>query len=229
MSAFKKIKFDGIVLGDLLTLPNCLVFFGSRLGTFDLIQKAFPIIEFCCLKQVHGNRVVQGDLLTQIEADGHWTSKVNIALSIFTADCMPVLGVSKSGNTIFALHAGWRGIVSNILRAALAEIPEANKSEFSIFVGPHIFRDSFEVGLDVAQHFSDGAISHPSDTSKNLVDLFKILKLQAINCGIKSDAINNFGQNTFTNESYSSFRRDKAGAGRQISFICRTNLPVQSI
>jgi len=221
LSGFEKIFYEKIHVGDLLKLPGCLVFFGTRFGTAELLETIFPEIQFCKLKQVHGKIVVAAEASVKHEGDGHWTSQENLALSIVTADCLPILGVSDSGKYVFAVHAGWRGVNLNILEVALAKVPADERASFKLYVGPHIFKNSFEVGLDVAKLLAAGAADHPSDKSKALVDLFAITKLQAAAAGISADKIFNFGQNTFTNENYASYRRDKPNAGRQISFICK--------
>ena len=233
MSGFKKVFHEKIHLGDVLETPNHMVFFGSRFGTLDLLQKSFSGIKFCRLKQVHGNIVVEADPSLQHEGDGHWTAQNNLALSIVTADCIPALGVSGSGENIFAVHAGWRGVSLNILNATISKIPDSDRSGLQLYVGPHILKNSFEVGMDVAETLAHVAqqndlfersqvvLQHPTDKSKALVDLLEITKLQAATCGVNTKNIIHFGPNTFTSEQYSSYRREKPNAGRQISFICK--------
>lgn len=223
MNGFKRINFEDVYLGDLLTLPGYQVFFGTRGGTWDLVQRAFPEFKFCRLKQVHGNSVLKADPSSQNEGDGHWTTQNNLALTIVTADCMPIMGISPSAEYVFALHAGWRGVAQEILPVALKEIPVNELQSFKLFIGPHIFKDSFEVGQDVASQLSQGASPHPKDKAKALVDLLKIVKIQASTFGVTESNIFSIGQNTFTSDYHSSYRRDKPNAGRQISFVCKTN------
>lgn len=77
---------------------------------------------FLGLKQIHSRKVVTvrsetalWSLAASPEADGLVTDCPDIALSVATADCAPVLLASDDGRIVGAAHAGWRGAVEGIL------------------------------------------------------------------------------------------------------------------
>ncbi|MCA1834264.1 MAG: peptidoglycan editing factor PgeF [Actinomycetota bacterium] len=88
---------------------------------------------------------------TAIEGtDGLWTDEPGVALSVITADCVPVLLADAQSRRIATLHAGWRGLVAGILQKGVAAIG-SSPSDLSAFIGPAIGPCCYEVGDDVAQ------------------------------------------------------------------------------
>jgi copper oxidase (laccase) domain-containing protein len=63
------------------------------------------------------------------------------------------------------VHAGWRGVVSGIVRAAVSAmtVRGSSPSELAVAVGPHLQRCCFEVGPEVAERFAGvaGAVLPP--------------------------------------------------------------------
>ncbi len=157
---------------------------------------------------------------SQSKADGHYTTQNNLALGIVTADCMPVFIFSEK--TIFAIHAGWRGALNGIVDQALNLIKSEFKNEsFQLYVGPHIQKDSFEVSKDVAQQFyqknSQCIYSH-QEQNKAYVSLTDFIYPNIKQTPqIKDVQFSNI--NTFTNQNYNSYRREKEQAKRNLSFI----------
>jgi YfiH family protein len=115
------------------------------------------------LKQIHGvtvstpasrNASVNGPF----EADASVTNIPNEVLSILTADCVPVLFVSKYGDVIGAAHAGWRGLSGGVLENTIQEMcslsPGLMPQDITAWMGPAIGPSAFEVGEDVLQAFA---------------------------------------------------------------------------
>jgi len=221
---FKRMEKNGKLLGHQLRTNRSLCFFGSKNLPLDEVHALFPQFQFRSLKQVHGQRVVQASSEI-LEADGHWTAKHEEALLIQTADCVPIL--IEGLNEIQALHAGWRGVELGILKVALKRFNEAELKALKIFAGPHISKDHFEVGRDVAMRLLESdplrdpqsVINHP-DPEKAYVDLDRVLQNQAhsFSADLK---IHFLDIDTFVSEDHPSYRRDGKGAGRFYSFIVR--------
>src|ERR1700744_6567303 len=75
------------------------------------------------IDQVHGTKIVelpQANLPAPLPADGAWTRQVGLEIYVFTADCLPVLLWERG--RISAVHAGWRGTKSGIVRNAVREL-----------------------------------------------------------------------------------------------------------
>ena len=107
------------------------------------------------LNQVHGNRVIEvispsihDESLT---ADGATTRQIGVVLGVLTADCLPILLSSADGKRIASVHAGWRGIVSDVLEVAVSMF-NANEGILA-WIGPGIGACHFEVGPEFKDWF----------------------------------------------------------------------------
>ena len=195
-----------------------LVYFGQSQETFDDLTVKFPNLKFAKLKQVHGVNVVESSIATSDsivppEADGHWTTTPNLAICIQTADCLPILAHHPGLKKIWALHAGWRGVVANIVKATFEGIP--NPNEIKIWIGPHIQQKSFTVRSDIVDNFAPKFVT-PKDNESFHVDLTAMALEQLSEYGITDISISHI--DTYTDLNYHSFRREKT-KGRQWSLI----------
>jgi polyphenol oxidase len=211
---FTAVEHGGKFTGEKFETGRCVVFFGSRHATWEVLPNLFPELKFAKLKQIHGNNVVCSPTPELTEADGHWTEQNNTALTIVTADCLPIMIVDS--NRIGAVHAGWRGIENQVL---LKTLQAGFSRDLEIFIGPHIHRDSFEVGNDVAEKFVASAVFPHPDPQKKYVDLAKITLAQLQSFGVDENNVYLSPHNTFKNLDFSSYRRKEKPTGRNISFI----------
>jgi YfiH family protein len=213
---FQPLRHNNEVVGHEGRTKGALFFFGNKICTRERLTQIYPELTFCFIKQVHGNEIKRANPLESPQADGHFTRDRNNALVIQTADCMPVL--LSSPKQVMAIHAGWRGLATHILKLA-ARVGSFDKA----VIGPHIGRDSFEVGLDVANQLK---LSTPADVilphkqpDKRKVDLGKIAQAQLKQHYYREISIDAVDEDTFTSPNYHSYRRDKENAQRQYSFV----------
>jgi YfiH family protein len=139
----------------------------------DLLCAAAGVEDFACARQVHGTRIERIDrdrsgsgYLDPADAmpatDGLVTDESGVALTILTADCVPVVLSDPTTGRLAVVHAGWRGIAAGIVSQALSifERPSAIRAA----IGPAIGPDHYEVGEDVAQAVGaacpSGAVTH---------------------------------------------------------------------
>ena len=90
------------------------------------------------------------------KADGIVTATPGLALSVLTADCLPVLFCNTQGTEVAAAHAGWRGLAGGVLEATVAALCEAAAcapDRLQAWLGPCIGPREFEVGADVLAAF----------------------------------------------------------------------------
>jgi hypothetical protein len=69
------------------------------------------------------------------------------------ADCVPIVFYDPPRNAIGLAHAGWRGVVSNVVAATLRTMADAfgsNPRRMWAGIGPAIGVDRYEVGPEVA-------------------------------------------------------------------------------
>src|ERR1700728_1981377 len=72
------------------------------------------------LSQVHGIRVAELDSPAAAgPADAAIARRSAKVCAILTADCLPILFASDSGDTVAAAHAGWRGLAAGVIEATV--------------------------------------------------------------------------------------------------------------
>lgn len=222
--------------------------FGDKDMNFAELSKRFPELSWAQLKQTHSDIVVKSEVATAsadnldkplVEADAHFTMTSNLGLVVKTADCLPILIACESATlprSVCAIHAGWRGVRSDIVSKAMRALLEMGyaPTRMKVMIGPHIRKESFDVGLDVAQDLLQAAkaagvedpgaivLLHPDDASKRRIDLEKIVRHQLMKFQIPEDGIETLQIDTLSSKEWSSFRRDGAKAGRNLSFVAIT-------
>ncbi|MEZ7817793.1 MAG: peptidoglycan editing factor PgeF [Pseudomonadales bacterium] len=144
------------------------------------------------LDQVHGNECVYvsaDSLAGTPQADAAWTDEPGLGIAIQTADCVPILITDSKATIVGAAHAGWRGLVANIISNLVTSMP-ANPKDLVAWIGPCIGRKNFEVGEDVwsviLAILPDAVFKHPKDPAKRLVDLVAIARWQLQQCAVGS-------------------------------------------
>ena len=106
------------------------------------------------VNQVHGRGVI--DVSAPIgpsSADALVSEADDLALAVLIADCAPVLLVDAASSRFAVAHAGWRGLVAGVLAETIAHFEDA--STLHAIVGPTISQSGYQVGPEVAEHFSD--------------------------------------------------------------------------
>lgn len=205
----------------------------------SILSSALPA-EPLWLKQIHGVTVSTPASRSALgngpfEADASVTNIPNEVLAILTADCMPVLFASRSGNVIGAAHAGWRGLSGGILEKTVDQMialsPGLRTSDISAWMGPAIGPSAFEVGEDVLQAFapqgqdilSKAFIPIPESSGKYLADLYLLARDRLHTLGVKQIDGGEFCT-VSDPENFFSYRRDKV-TGRFASLIWISNRP----
>ena len=179
------------------------------------------------LRQVHGARVVEASAVIQNravepEADGSCTRAAGVVCTVLVADCMPVLLAHRAGTAVAAAHAGWRGMSSGVIEAAVAGM-RVPPRELIAWLGPAIGPEHFEVGADVllafTQHDAEAASAfkpYPGRAGKWLCDLYALARLRLAALGVS--AVYGGGYCTVSEPRFYSFRRDRQ-TGRMGAFI----------
>jgi len=144
------------------------------------------------------------------DADASYTTHNKVVCSIRTADCMPLLITDEAGSFVAAIHAGWRGLASNIIENTLKKINA--KGKFIVWIGPHISQEFFEVGAEVRNIFlkNDSASAEAfinAANGKYLLSMLKVAQLKLQNLGVEKIYVTkNFC--TYKNANYYSYRRE---------------------
>ena len=190
------------------------------------------------MRQVHG---VTAHTDGVAPCDGTWpegdllaTDRLDVALAVRTADCVPILYADARTGAVAAVHAGWRGTVAgaalrmvHVLRSRFGSRPE----DLVAAIGPSIGPESYEVGQEVVDAFT---AAWPGDAARGtwwtpresgatvLLDLWTITRDQLAGAGVSPGNIHLAGLCTATHARVlHSYRIDGAAAGRMASAIRR--------
>jgi YfiH family protein len=189
-----------------------------------LISRAGLPAEPSWLAQVHGVTVADLDGAgSQGPADAAITRRVGKVCAILTADCLPIVFSTDTGDGVAAAHAGWRGLAAGVIGAtvrAMAVPPE----RLMAWLGPAIGPAHFEVGAEVREAFLStdsgaGDAFEATLTGKFMADLAMLARRQLKNLGVSR--IYGGGDCTYAHtDRYFSHRRDGV-TGRQATLIWR--------
>lgn len=120
------------------------------------------------LRQVHGAVVADGDLAIPVEpvvADAAVTTSCDVAISVLTADCAPVVLVGSTG--VAVVHAGWRGAAAGVIEAAADELLRRGSAPVATVLGPCILPAAYEFGASdlepIASAFGSEVVARTSD------------------------------------------------------------------
>jgi YfiH family protein len=176
------------------------------------------------LEQVHGVHVADLDEPGPYgPADAAVTRRAKRVCAILTADCLPVVFATESGDTIAAAHAGWRGLSAGVIEAAVQAIG-ASPQHLIVWLGPAIGPQHFEVGAEVRQAFIRADPGDVDAFEKNaqgrfMADLAWLARRRLKRLGISR--VHGGGECTYARaDRYFSHRRDGI-TGRQGTFIWR--------
>jgi len=181
------------------------------------------------LRQVHGATV---RLITSADApagegDALVCALPGIALAVHVADCVPLLAVDPRCRVAAAVHAGWRGTVAGVLRAAIETMRDrcgVRPEDLMIVAGPAIGPCCFEVGDEVVRSLlasdpgaGDCVIDAPG---RKRIDLAAANRRQALAAGVRPDRFEAAGACTCCGgERFESFRRDAGRTGRMAGLV----------
>lgn len=179
-------------------------------------------------EQVHGDAVLEVDRPGLAgEGDALITRTPNLALVVSTADCVPVLLAAPDG-TLAAVHAGWRGILADVVGATLDRF-SASLEDVTAWIGPAIAGCCYQVDEDLAERMAEvvgsreiiqrkGALG--IEWSSPRLDLPQAVGRQLAARGIHDLRILDVCTHCSGIDVH-GYRRDQELAGRNLSFIWR--------
>ena len=195
----------------------------KKMSSFLSIEKEniyFPL-------QRHTDKVlvIKSDLKPEI-ADAVVTQMKGVLIGIQVADCVPILFFDGKRSVIGAVHAGWRGTASGIVKKTITVMIEhfsSSPKEILIALGPSIRWRCYQVGVEVKDAIckatGDGKYFVQSDDGY-YVDLSSANRYQVLSMGIPEENIWLSHECTYCNhEEYYSYRYEKSLIGAQGGFI----------
>lgn len=177
--------------------------------------------------QRHTNIVMAlGDSLRPRKADAVITDRHDIMLGVQVADCVPILLYDAKKRIIGAVHAGWKGTASGILKRTLKLMAEkfgSKPSDILMAAGPSIRVCCYEVGQDVLKAVvkqTGKGDYHNENGRKPYLDLTFANKQQAVSSGVPERHIWTVQECTMCHPHlFHSYRFSKRLTGQQGGFI----------
>lgn len=166
-------RMGGVSAGDCASLNFSYARDTSREAVDENFRRAAEVFgttpdRFVCSDQTHTTnirRVEKEDAGKGVtkekdykDVDGLITNVPGLILGTFYADCVPLLFVDPVHRAIGCSHSGWRGTVGEMGRKTLEAMHETYGSrpeDIFAAIGPSICQDCYEVGEDVAEHFTE--------------------------------------------------------------------------
>lgn len=176
------------------------------------------------VRQIHSNKIVIAEHAgVQGQGDALITNRPGIALSVRTADCLPILMADRRNKAIAAVHAGWRGTILEIVPKTIQVMATqfgTRPDDLAIAVGPGIGSCCFEVGPEVATQFSPFFPERGDMQQRTKVDLVETnLRLLRRNVGSMRQIATTRLCSCCRADLFDSYRRDREAAGRMVSVI----------
>lgn len=185
------------------------------------IMNALGTSRMAVAKCNHGDTTISLDSIADIDpqiSDGIATDVPGLALCVTQADCQAAIFYDPIHHVVSNVHCGWRGNVQNIygknvqyLQARYGSKPE----NLLVCISPSLGPESSEFlncREELPAEFFDFQIK------PNYFDLWAISRWQLSQFGVLAHHIQIAGIDTYTNNDYFSFRREK-NCGRQATVV----------
>lgn len=201
---------------------------------FNHIKTQIDFFNFFFLHQVHGidgfiihdNSAMNAASAFMMEGDYLVTHRLEYALGVVTADCLPIIFYDTKNKVCAIAHAGWRGSVLGIAEKVLDELHTnygTNQAEVIVFFGPSAAVCCYRVDEKFIEHFYnfvgfEHVVQQRSGEYFFDLPLYNVLIL--MQHGIKNESINRtFNFCTICTERYCSYRREPKAVFRNVTAV----------
>ncbi len=203
------------------------------------------------VKQVHGDGVLTVDetlarrpgfpfslIEEPVECDAMMTSLPGLALSVSTADCVPILVHDPGRRAVAAIHAGWRGTAARIAAKAIQAMAATYGSRpetLQVAIGPAIRECCYEVDRPVYEVLRGVAASaagylRPAGTDHWRADLPGLNRAILAEAGVDPAHIEDVSLCTACRRDlFFSHRADHGRTGRMMNFIMLLPAPERDL
>lgn len=172
---------------------------------------------FLTVHQVHSPDVVVAETpwspANRPKADAIVTRTPGLAIGASAADCGPILFADPAAGVIGAAHAGWKGALTGVLEATVAEMERlgADRSRVIAAIGPLIRQSSYEVGDEFVARFTAADPAYATffveaeRPDHAMFDLGGFIRMRLETAGV--GLIDDLGLDTYPDERFFSYRR----------------------
>ncbi len=234
---YSKNHFEGLNIGFNVGDDNWNVLRNRKIlsGATNIPLDSFTFANQCHTSNIHfvGNPLrgcgAADEKSSLKNTDGMITSVPGICIAVEAADCVPILLYDSKEHVVAAVHAGWKGTISQIAAKAVENLIHCYGSKpADIFagIGPSIGPCCYEVGQDVYNEyrytgFSKKDIIIPAQQQgKFFFNLWQANKNQLIELGVNPGNIETAAICTKCNsEKFFSARASGGKTGRSAAGI----------
>lgn len=182
-------------------------------------------------KQVHGATVTTAAACagpSPPDADAIVSDVADLPVAVVTADCVPILIAAADGRAVAAVHAGWRGLATGVIRSGVDALRElADGAPLVAVAGPRIGACCYEVDAPVLDglraRFGDALASavRPTRPEHVALDLGRLARVELERAGLAPDAIDLIADvcTRCDAERFHSYRREGSRSGRLLHFV----------
>lgn len=194
----------------------------------SFIKETFGLDHIFTLSQTHSSIVNDCTLgfVNRTEGDGLVTADINVAIGVFTADCVPIFMFDKNKQVISSVHSGWKGTYNEIVLNSLEKFIHkygCNPKDIEIYIGPHNKKCCYEVGEDLREKFWNHERFNGNEKifNGNNLDLSECIKASILYKDVPEENINVTKYCTYCSEDvkFYSYRKDPESLNRLFSFI----------
>lgn len=192
------------------------------------IKDDFKVDDVIYTKQVHSDIVhvynKEYKNIKDEDGDGIITNENNVAVGVFTADCVPIIIVNEEKGVVSAIHSGWKGTFNSIVVNSINKMKEEfniNIKNTKVYIGPHIRQCCYEVSEELKEQF----INHTKIEKHKLFNARKLSMEECIlkdlrECGIEEGNIFSLELCTHCEKNIKlhSYRGTNGTYGRLFSF-----------
>jgi len=177
------------------------------------------------LEQVHGTVVADTGCGQNCQADAFYSNEAGVVCAVLTADCLPVFFSNRHGTEVAVAHAGWKGLAQGVIEKTIEHF-HSSPQDLSVWLGPAIGPNQFEVGNDVVDTFMAKAgvtanlvedAFRPQADGKWLADIYALARSRLGTMGVSDISGGNYCTVSDSKMFY-SYRRD-GKTGRMASLI----------
>lgn len=169
--------------------------------------------------------IIEDNIQPQI-ADAVITTRSHLLIGVKVSDCVPILMLDQKRMVIGAVHAGWRGTATQIIKKTIIKFIEkygSSPEDILFALGPSIRWCCYNVGEDVKNEVckATGAGEYyKEENGKYFIDLLNANETQILSFFVPKRNIWKSNECTYCSpDKYYSFRYTKNYNGSQGGFI----------
>lgn len=194
------------------------------IANLNKLKSWFDIDGVGYCNQIHSDIINTYDSIIK-DGDAIITNIPNVAMGVFTADCVPILLWDSSKKVVAAIHSGWKSTFNNIVGKSIQKLVQefdCHPENLLAYIGPHNRVCCYEVGEKLVSEFKSQEMFKNKDISESInLDLDKCIRIQLSVAGVREGNIKSLDICTYCAKDIKlhSYRKSNNGYGRMFSFI----------